>query len=55
MLSFFRKSWPVTVMTVLDVPAVGCKPMVAPTGRGAYTTAAFPVAPLVLVAVTVKV
>ena len=52
--SFFRKNWPVTVMLVVSPPAVGCRPIVAPLGRGAYTIAAFPVAPLVLVALTVN-
>ena len=34
MLSFFRKSWPVTVMAVVAPPAVGCSPMLAPVGKG---------------------
>ncbi len=35
MLSFFKKSWPVTVMLVLGPPAVGWSPSDAPVGRGA--------------------
>jgi hypothetical protein len=55
MVSFLRKSWPVAVMLVLAGPVVGCRPMLAPLGRGAYTVAAGPVALRELVAVTVKV
>jgi hypothetical protein len=54
-LSFFRKFEPVTVIALVIRPAVGCKPIVASEGRGAYTIAGFPVVGLELVALTVKV
>ena len=34
-VSFLRKSWPVTVIAVLAPPAVGCRPIDAPAGSGA--------------------
>jgi hypothetical protein len=55
MVSFFRNSSPVTVMLAAGPPAVGCNPIVAPVGSGAYTVAAGPVRGLVLVAVTLNV
>jgi hypothetical protein len=55
MLSFLRKSWPVTVMGVLAPPAVGDSPIVAPLGSGAYMVAAAPVVGLELVALTENV
>jgi hypothetical protein len=53
--SFARKSWPVAAMLVVDTPAVGASPMLAPVGSGANTVAAGPVRGLVLVAVTLNV
>ena len=55
MLSFFRKNWPDAVIELSAPPAVGCNPMVAPVGSGAYTVAAGPVTLRELVAVTLKV
>jgi hypothetical protein len=54
-LSFLRKLWPVTVMLMVITPPVGCSPIEASLGRGAYTTAAGPVADLELVALTLNV
>jgi hypothetical protein len=55
MASLARNSWPVATMFVVETPAVGASPMLAPVGRGAYTVAAGPVTFREFVAVTLNV